>query len=159
MQRYVNRYVHIPHLAAAIILTEAVGALGAFHCLQSLHTWYPTLAKSFILPDWVFTSLWIIVYALAGAAAYRIWSYGDRWHPSLTIFTVMMGLNALWMPLFWQWHTPLPALIVLILVEVLAVITVLLFYRRSRIAAALFLPYLLWITCGIALNYMIWKLN
>jgi translocator protein len=159
MQRYENSYVHIPHLAVAIIICEAVGAMGAFHCLQSLHTWYPTLAKSFAPPDWIFTSLWIVLYALMGAAAYRIWSYGDRWSPALTFFAVQLGLNALWSLLFFGLRSPLLAFIDIIILEILALITLVMFYRRSRLAAGLFLPYVLWITFCLALNYSIVRMN
>lgn len=160
MQRYENTYVHIPHLAAAIIICEAVGALGAFHCLQAITTWYPTLAKPFFTPpDWVFTSLWLLLYGLMGAAAYRVWSYGDRWSPALSVFVAQLAVNALWSPLFFGLHSPLFGLVDLVILIVLALITLIMFYRRSRAAAGLFLPYVLWLFFALALNFEIWRMN
>jgi translocator protein len=88
-----------------------------------------------------------------------MWSYGDRWSAALSVFAVALGMNALWALLFWQWHNPLFSLFMLLIVEMLSLIAIVMFYRRSRLAAALLLPYILWISYCLALNYTIWQLN
>jgi len=39
------------------------------------------------------------------------------------------------------------------------VLTIVLFSRVSRLAAALLVPYLAWVTFAAALNFSLWRLN
>ncbi len=47
--------------------------------------------------------------------------------------------------------------LVLLWLAILA--TLVLFWRRSRVAGALLVPYILWVTYAGALNFALWRLN
>jgi len=51
------------------------------------------------------------------------------------------------------------ALIDLLLLVALVSITMVLFFRVNRLAGALLIPYLLWISFAAFLNFSIWRLN
>jgi benzodiazapine receptor len=37
--------------------------------------------------------------------------------------------------------------------------TLIAFWRHSKVAGAMFVPYFLWVTFAAALNYSVWQLN
>ena len=51
------------------------------------------------------------------------------------------------------------AFVDILLMWVLVAATIAAFWRHSRLAAALLLPYLAWITFAGALNFTVWQLN
>ena len=62
-------------LLAFVAICLAVGASGSWVTVQSVATWYPTLAK----PDWnppaaVFGPVWTILYILMGVAGWLVWT-------------------------------------------------------------------------------------
>jgi tryptophan-rich sensory protein len=56
-------------------------------------------------------------------------------------------------------HLILAALVEMALLWLLILITMILFWRRDRIAGLLFVPYLAWVSFAFALNFAIWQLN
>jgi tryptophan-rich sensory protein len=47
----------------------------------------------------------------------------------------------------------------IVVLWLLIVMTLILFWERSRVAGALMLPYALWVGFASALNFQIWRLN
>ena len=117
-------------------------------------------------PDWappasVFGPVWTVLYALMGIAAWLVWRVGGfrAARFALTLFLVQLAVNALWSWLFFGWHRGALAFADILLLWVLIVATLMAFWRRSRFAGALLIPYLLWVTFASALNYSVWQLN
>ena len=77
----------------------------------------------------------------------------------MTLYLVQLALNALWSLLFFGWHRPGVALIEILLLWVAILATIVAFRRHDRIAAALLVPYLLWVSYAVTLNAGIWYLN
>jgi tryptophan-rich sensory protein len=70
-----------------------------------------------------------------------------------------LGANALWTWLFFVWHRGAFAFAEILVLWVLIVGTVIAFWRVRRLAGALLLPYLGWVSFASALTYSIWKRN
>ena len=51
------------------------------------------------------------------------------------------------------------ALVEMALLWLLILVTLILFWRKDRIAGLLLLPYLAWVGFAFALNFAIWQLN
>ncbi len=68
-------------------------------------------------------------------------------------------LNALWSILFFGLRAPLAAFVEIIVLWLSIAACIALFWRFSRAAAALLVPYLAWVTLASALNYFVWVLN
>ena len=68
-------------------------------------------------------------------------------------------LNALWSPVFFGWHRIGLALAVIVLLWAAIVVTMYHFFRVSRAAGLLLVPYLLWVSFATVLNASIWWLN
>ena len=135
-----------------------VGAVASIHA-RSFYTqlnqpgWAP--------PSWIFGPVWTVLYTLMGIAAWSVWrSSGFRSNSqALTLFLLQLFFNALWSWLFFAWYLGAFALIDIILLWFLILSTLVSFWRVSRLAGGLLIPYLLWVSFAAVLNYSIWQLN
>jgi tryptophan-rich sensory protein len=150
-------------LVVSIIACLAAGAIGSIFTRQAIPTWYATLEKpAFNPPNWIFMPVWTLLYILMGVAAFLVWRKGlenRQVRIALIAFLVQLVLNALWSVAFFGLESPLYGLIVIMFLWLAILFTTLQFYRISRAAGALMLPYLLWVTFAAVLNESIWLLN
>ena len=154
---------NIGKLIVSILACQAVGAMGAVFTAGSVNTWYAGLSKpSFNPPDWLFAPVWTLLYILMGIAAFFVWRKGTQNRPvkiALIVFLVQLILNVLWLVVFFGLESPLSGLIVIVVLWVALLVTVLRFFKISRVASILLWPYLLWVTFAAVLNGSIWLLN
>jgi len=150
-------------LVVSIIACLAAGAIGSIFTRQAIPTWYATLEKpAFNPPNWVFMPVWTLLYILMGIAAFLVWRKGlenRQVRIALIVFLVQLVLNALWSVAFFGLESPVYGLIVITVLWLAILFTTLQFYRISRAAGGLMLPYLLWVTFAAVLNESIWLLN
>jgi len=148
-------------LAGWVLLSFATGALGAVGS-SSAPTFYNALNHAaWAPPASVFGPVWTVLYALMGIAAWRVWRRGGfKQHAgALSLFLVQLAVNALWSWLFFAWHQGRGALVDILILWGLIVVTLVAFWRVDRIAGALLLPYLAWVSFAAVLNYAMWQLN
>ena len=124
--------------------------------------WYAALAKpAWNPPNAIFAPVWSVLYGLMAVAAWLVWRRAgfSGAGAALGLFAVQLILNALWSYLFFGRHQPGLAFgdIVVLWVAILSV--VLLFWRVDRVAGALLLPYLAWVSFAAYLNFTLWRLN
>ena len=150
-------------LVGSILLCQAVGLLGTFATRSSLRSWYPRLKKpSFQPPPAVFGPVWTVLYTLMGIAAFlvrRQESADIRARRALSAFRAHLVLNGLWSFLFFGRHSPAAGLADIAALWAVLFVTVVRFFRVSRLAALLLIPYLLWTSFAAVLNFSIWRLN
>jgi tryptophan-rich sensory protein len=142
----------------ASYLAAAVGAIASIRA----GAFYAQLAR----PDWappaeVFGPVWTVLYALMAIAAWLVWRVAGfrAARTPLVLFLVQLVVNASWSWLFFAWHLGGAALADILLLWVLVVATLVAFWRVRPLAAALLVPYLLWISFAMALNWSVWQLN
>jgi benzodiazapine receptor len=150
-------------LVISIVACLCAGVIGSIFTRQAIPTWYAALAKpSFSPPDWLFAPVWTLLYILMGIAAFLVWRKGTQNRPvkiALIVFLVQLILNILWSVVFFGLESPLSGLIVIVVLWVALLVTVLRFFKISRVASILLWPYLLWVTFAAVLNASIWLLN
>ena len=150
-------------LVAAIVVSELAGILGTVFTVSAIPTWYAILVKPALNPpSWIFGPVWTTLYALMGIAAFLVWKKG--WdhkdvRKALAVFGLQLILNAVWSIIFFGLHSPLWALVDIALMWLAIVWTMILFYKISKPAMWLLVPYILWVTFASYLNYSIWILN
>lgn len=124
--------------------------------------WYAALEKpGWTPPDWVFPVVWTTLYLLMGVAAWQVW-WRSGWRvarATLTLFLTQLVLNGLWSWLFFGLHRPGWALLDLALLWLVLLATTVAFWRQSRLAGALLIPYLLWVSYAATLNVGVWLMN
>jgi tryptophan-rich sensory protein len=110
---------------------------------------YSRMKKAVAVPVWVFSIVWILVYALLSIGAFLFWQTekedpSDVYHAGLAMFVLHQILNALWVPLFMAQGWLAAALADLILCFLVAIVMCGLFFVNSAAAGALIIPILLW---------------
>lgn len=146
-------------LAGWLVLCFAAATSAVF---VSVDGWYVTLNKpSWNPPSWLFGPVWTLLYIMMAIAAWLVWRKGgwalQRW--PLSLFVIQWLLNAIWTPLFFGMHLIGLALVDIVLLWIAIVATLAAFWRVSRPAAWLLVPYLMWVSFATALNFAIWQLN
>ena len=140
------------------IVAAAVGGLasaraGAFYAELARPVWAP--------PGWLFGPVWSALYALIGVSAWLVWRVrgfaGAR--GALVLFITQLAANAFWTWLFFGWRQGGLAFVEILLLWAMIVASVVLFWRVSRLASALLLPYLAWVSFATALTFVVWQLN
>jgi len=150
-------------IIVAIVACELAGIIGSVFTMPAIPGWYAGIAKpSFNPPNWIFGPVWTLLYALMGLAAYLVYEKGFK-RPevkkALTVFAAQLLLNTLWSIVFFGAHMILGAAVVIVLLWALILATILLFYRISKAAAYLLVPYIFWVTFATVLNISLYVLN
>jgi len=97
-----------------------------------------------------------------GIATFLVWRKGLENRGvriALIVFLIQLALNALWSVVFFGLESPLYGLIVISILWIAILVTIIKFFRISRVASVLMWPYLLWVTFAAVLNASIWLLN
>ena len=152
-----------PKLLASIAACQLAGVVGAVFTRAAIPSWYAYLKKpAFTPPNWLFGPAWISLYLLMAVAAYMVWQKGWQWpgvRLALAVFLVQLLLNFLWSPAFFGLRSPLAGAVVIVVLWLAILLTIFLFFKISRPAALLLLPYILWVSYASALNISIYFLN
>ena len=124
--------------------------------------WFQSLVKPAIFPPpmW-FGIVWSILYVLMGIALAMVCAaWGARGRTAAIVaFALQLIVNLSWSPVFFAMHRIKEALIVIGVLDVLVIVTVVLFWRVRRFAALLLLPYLAWIGFATLLNWEFLQAN
>jgi benzodiazapine receptor len=124
--------------------------------------WYAHLAKpAFTPPAWVFAPVWTLLYLMMGIAAWLVWQRRREAGAgvALTFFLVQLALNAAWSWIFFGLHYIGWALVDLVALWLAVGATLLAFWYQRPLAGLLMIPYLLWVSLAVSLNYQFWRLN
>jgi tryptophan-rich sensory protein len=150
-------------LITALAACQLVGVVGSVFTTPSLPAWYAALRKpAFTPPDGVFAPVWITLFVLMGVAAFLVWDKGigsKGVKTALIAFVVQLGLNLLWSGLFFGLRSPLLAFVEIVALWLAIAAAILTFYRVSKPASFLLIPYIAWVSFAAVLNWAIVRLN
>ena len=122
-------------------------------------SWYADLVKpSWTPPNWVFPTVWTILYICIAVAAARAAPRDDSGH-AMAFFAVQIAFNTLWTPVFFGLHRMGAGMIIIVLLWAAVACTMFAFFALDFYAGVLFVPYLLWVTVASALNWSVRRLN
>lgn len=146
-------------VAAGLALVVAVmGGLAT-----DIGSWYDALVKpAWQPPDWLFGPAWTSIYALLIAAGSLAWFASETREAKqnlLIVFLLNAVLNVGWSLLFFRLQRPDLALIEVAFLWSSIVLLIYVCGKRRRLAGALLVPYLLWVTFAAILNAEIVRLN
>jgi len=157
----VNQKRWLP-LGLFLVLAFAAAAIGALATVTGIEGWYATLQKpAWNPPRTLFGPVWAVLYVLMAVATWQAWNSGDakRARRTVSLYSAQLTLNALWSVLFFGLHRPGVALIEILVLWVVLLVILFRYWRIKRSAAALWLPYVLWVSFAAVLNGAIWSLN
>lgn len=144
-------------LAGFVVLTAAAAVAAVLGQGEGVEAYYRSLA----LPDWapsarVFGPVWAVLYLLVAVSAWVRWRNGGWRGASLKLWVTQLLLIPAWPYVFFGQRDPGLALSVILLHLFAVVATAIAFAKRSRLAAVLFTPYVLWIGYLTASNGALW---
>lgn len=144
-----------------LLLTGIAAALGSAASMQAGAFYGQLMQPAWAPPAWVFGPTWTVLYVLMAVAAWLVWRINGfaSARPALILYLGQLVLNALWTWLFFKWQLGAWALLDILLLWCAIVATALGFWVHKPLAAWLLLPYFLWVSFAIALNYTVWQLN
>ena len=146
-------------LVGWLLVAFAAGGAGAMASVDAA-SFYAQLSKpSWAPPAGVFGPVWSALYALMGVAAWLVWRAPGGKRGALGLFGAQLVANALWSWLFFGWHRGALAAVEVLVLLALIVATVVSFWRVSRLAALLLIPYLVWVSFASALTWAVWRSN
>ncbi len=158
-----NRISNFWKLVICIVLCEAVGLISGLLSQAEMSSWFATLNK----PDWnppsyLFGPVWTFLYLLMAISLWLVWKSDapeNQKRNAQLIFALQLFLNFWWSILFFKLHSPLAALVDIVLMVVIIIITIFRFASISRTAAWLLVPYISWVCFATILNFTIWFMN
>ena len=153
-----SRAAGLAAFAAAAVVTAASGTLSS---LGAAEQYQDLVQPSWAPPTFLFGPVWTVLYTFIAVSGWLVWRRAG-WsgaRTALSVYAVQLVLNALWTPLFFGAGLFGVAFAEILLLWASIVLTIVLFARHSRPAAALLVPYLAWVSFAGALNFAIWQLN
>lgn len=150
-------------LIAAILICEGVGILGSLFTAPSIPTWYKSLNRpTFSPPNWVFAPVWTLLFLLMAISAYLVWNKGlkkTQVREAMYVFIFQLLLNFFWSFFFFGIRQPYLAFLEIIALWLAILLTIIKFYKISKAASYLLIPYILWVSFAAVLNLSIVLLN
>lgn len=149
-------------LVLSLLVCLGAGGLGAVATTPEIDGWYRTVVKpEWNPPDWVFGPVWTTLFVLMGISAWLVWrpaGFKEAATP-LSLFAVQLILNVAWSWIFFGMHRIGWAAVEILILWLAILATTAAFFRRSKHAGWLLVPYLGWVTFAGVLNFTIWRLN
>lgn len=148
-------------LLAWLLSCFAAAAIGAVASSEAGDFYEQLVRPAWAPPGWLFAPVWTVLYLLMGIAAWLVWRVHGfkKGKTALVLFIVQLGANALWTWVFFVWRQGALAFVEIIVLWCLIAATAVSFRRLNAVAAALLLPYLVWVTFASALTFATWRLN
>lgn len=155
-----RRSLRLPALGASLVAVGVVAALGGLASADAASEYGRLAQPAWAPPPYLFGPVWTVLYVLMAVAAWLVWQRDPRWaNPAIIAYGTQLALNLIWSPLFFGLGWRGTALVDIVLLVAAVVVTITLFWKRHRAAAAMLLPYLVWTLFATALNYAVWSLN
>jgi len=124
-------------------------------------SFYEGLTKPpFAPPGWLFPVVWALLYAaMATAMWFVLRAQGRDRYLLLGLYAAQLAVNLIWPYLFFTQQVLGMAFFWLILLWALAAVMLYQFFRESKVAGWLLVPYQIWLTFAAALNFVLASLN
>lgn len=146
-------------LVGWLLVTFSAAGVGAAASVDAA-SFYAQLNKpSWAPPAWLFGPVWSALYSLMGVSAWLVWRSSPPNRAALALYAAQLAANALWSWLFFEWHRGALAAVEVLVLLALIGCTVFAFWRSSRSAAVLLVPYLAWVSFASLLTWSVWQRN
>ena len=148
-------------LVGWLALCYLAAAIGAVASINAPAFYGELVQPSWAPPAWLFGPVWTTLYTLMAIAAWLVWRAAPmaETRNALLLVLAQLAVNALWSWLFFAWQLGGWAFAEVLLLWALIAATIVAFWRFSRLAALLLVPYLCWVSFAALLNFWLWRAN
>lgn len=152
--------IKLKPLLVNLFIPLAVGGLSALLTMGSMETYGQLKQPPLSPPGWLFPIVWTVLFLLMGTAAYLVWMRDSTGrNGALLLYGLQLIFNFAWTLIFFNGQKYGFALLWLLVLWVLILLTTLRFFKESKTAGWLMVPYLAWVTFAAYLNAGVWYLN
>ena len=142
-----------------LIVTFTSSFTGGILTIKFKDPWYSLLNKPFFNPpDWIFAPVWTILYFLMALAIWNIWIKSNKQN-LVYLYFIHLIFNTTWSIVFFGFKNIELALINLIVIILFIVILFLKYKDISKLSAYFMIPYFLWCSYALLLNFNLMILN
>lgn len=147
-------------LIICLLIPLAVGGLSALLTMGSMEIYGALKQPPLSPPGFLFPIVWSILFILMGISSYLVYiSDSKNKTKALIIYAVQLVFNFFWTIIFFNMQSYLFAFIWLVILWILIIAMIVSFWKISKPAALLQIPYLLWVTFAGYLNLGVYLLN
>ena len=143
--------MNIKKFILIVIFTFLIGTIPSWFISMDISN----LVKPFAIPTIIFPIVWTILYLMMAISYYLVSEKSN----TFGIYFVQLVFNSLWTVFFFGLKLRLFAFIWLIALFVLVVLMLVKYYKISKTAGYLLIPYSLWLVFAGYLNLSIYLLN
>ncbi len=158
MQKRGDRSRRIIIFLACVIAVFLIAVIGGSFVFSNIgNGWYDSVRPDISPPNWVFGVVWNILFLLIAFSLYFALidsKNAVQKYQIVIAFSVNLILNALWTYVFFASKQVLWALYEAVLIWLSIIIVMAVVWNISRRSFWLLIPYLLWISFAIVLNYL-----
>ncbi|KAF7874653.1 uncharacterized protein EAF02_008630 [Botrytis sinoallii] len=155
---------------ASVLLPITLGsAIGSHKRNSKGPTWHLNNNPLTFHPPYVFGPAWTLLYGLMGYSAYRAYSTGLSplastenhllFKQGATLYTIQLGLNLIWMPLFFSLKRPILATIDIVALTGTVSYLTYIWGQVDSVAAWALAPYVGWLGFATYLSAGVGYLN
>ena len=141
-----------------LAIVFVIGYLGSIATNISVDNWYVQLKKPEWGPsDWVFGPVWTTLYILIAISGWMVWLKvrGRADNFPMAIYAAQLFFNALWPWLFFGMQNTVYGFITIICLFFAILANMAAFWKYSPWAAILLLPYLIWVSFAMSINFVV----
>ncbi|MEA4956217.1 Tryptophan-rich protein TspO [bioreactor metagenome] len=150
-------------LVISFLIVYIIAIIGSLFTSPEISTWYASIAKPAWTPaGWVFPIVWNILYILMSIGLFLVWREGiqnKNVKTALIIFSIQLSLNLIWSIIFFGFHSIVGGLGIIIILWIFILLNIITFYKVSKLAGIVLIPYIIWVTIAMYLNYSVYLLN
>ncbi|MCH4098764.1 MAG: tryptophan-rich sensory protein [Pediococcus pentosaceus] len=133
-------------LIIAVVGVELVGSLSGLLAGDIKAIYNSFTLPPFSPPDRLFGIVWPILYLMIGIVGYLIFTVRSNYRKTnLTLFIAQLFLNFIWSIVFFNASSRWTGLLIILVLDALVFFCIKGFYKSSKLAAYLMIPYFLWI--------------
>lgn len=157
----VKTNIDFKKLIAAIAVPLAVGGISSLIVNSDFKSYATEVVKPPLSPpQWLFPVVWTLLYILMGISSYLVYEK-DKTEAKqpLAVYVIQLVLNLMWPIFFFMQRAYLFSFIWLILLWAFALAMIISFYKVSKTAGFLQIPYLIWLSFAGYLNLSVYLLN
>lgn len=149
-------------LIGSVAIPLAVGGLSALITKDSMVVFEYVDKPPLSPPMWLFPVVWSILYILMGLALYYVRVSNasiQRKRAAYVYYALQLAFNFGWPIFFFNMEAFLTAFIWLCVMWLFILLTIIKFFDIDKKAGWLMIPYILWSTFALYLNYGVYMLN
>ena len=145
----------------SVVIVFAFAAIGNLFTAPVVRSaWYESIKPSITPPNWIFPVVWTILFFLIALSLYFIWVSKKQKEKNKIIinYGINFVLNILWSFFYFGLKSPLQAFFVVILLWISILYLIIFDWKINKKSSYLLIPYLLWVSFAIILNYFYTKM-